>query len=228
MSDLARALRAIGLAAAVAVLGSCGGDDDGPAGPTGREGALSYSYAGDLSGTFGARGTFPEGAGDLPLGTWAAAARAAADSIAVVAVRERSQSPPRADVSGLFLPRVTAPATLQVSAACAGDACPQWFLFLNADVTGDAAAFEWGCAMLVGTVRVTSLSAARVAGTFNGTAGCIRGVTGEDVEATLTVTNGSFDVPFVSGLGAPVAAHRTRAYLHAARRHAVDVLRAHE
>jgi hypothetical protein len=59
-------------------------------------------------------------------------------------------------------------------------------------------AAAWHCALTSGSVVVTSLSSARVRGSFSGSGSCLPS-TGSPV--AFTVTNGSFDVPLVDIAG---------------------------
>ena len=186
----------IGRAAVLlAALTACGGND-GPTEPVATVNSMSFAYSGAASGSFAVSGEAGAGADG------AAALRFAGPPGMLVVVGMKTHSATRAALMHLVLPSVTAPRSLSLS----DEAC------LDFNTTCPLAAFapdmEAGQPSLTpdadledmyvftsGTVVVTSVSATRIAGTFEGTAETLS--LGEPSK-TINVSNGRFDVTVTS------------------------------
>jgi hypothetical protein len=167
------------LGALLTVATACGDST----GPTGFNGSLSFSHSGATSGTFNASGS--AFVGDPFGATWAAAVRDDANqSIAIAANLVRSST--TSDNVAIEFPQVSTG-----SVAIANGS--QVAIVFGRTQSGAAA---WSCDLTSGTVVVTSLSSTRARGSFSGTGSCLAATGGP---VAFTVTNGSFDVPAVSG-----------------------------
>jgi hypothetical protein len=176
------------LLALVLPLAACG-DDDNPIAPD-KTGSLSFTYSGDMSGTFSVSGEANFDNADYPQNAFAAAqTEGGAVSIAGI----RPTQPPKFDFAGIELEGVTGPRTIQVCAQPTGGACPLVFFLLGFNGNGDT--FDQGYVFTSGSVIISEINAERVRGSFQGTALFISGTGQPDFTRTITVTNGQFDVP---------------------------------
>jgi hypothetical protein len=153
-------------------------------GPGSLSGSLSFSYSGATSGTFDAAGS-PLGADDPFGATWAAAIRDDANQTIDVAANIARPSN-TSDNAVVHFPQLT-PGTVTIAN---GAQVPVTFGRTQSGTV------DRSCSLTSGSVVVTSVSGIRARGTFSGTGTCV-GTTGGP--AAFTVTNGSFDVPLVSG-----------------------------
>lgn len=95
-------------------LAACGDND--PAGPN-KVGSLSFTYSGDISGTFAVSGEAKSDDGDFPRNEFAAAQTENGD-VFILGVRPTQQ--PKFDYFGIALEGVTGPRTIQVCPLPAG------------------------------------------------------------------------------------------------------------
>jgi hypothetical protein len=161
----------------LAVTAGCG---DGT-GPGGVSGSVSFSHSGATTGTFSASGSVL--VADPQTATWAAGTRNdASQSIDVEGYVAHPSS--THDYVHVHFPQLTA-GTVTV----ANDATVS--IVFGQPQTGAA---TWYCTLTSGSVVLTSLSSARVRGSFSGSGSCLPS-TGSPV--AFTVTDGSFDVPLV-------------------------------
>jgi hypothetical protein len=168
-------------------LTACGKDD--PVGPD-PKGTLSFTYSGDISGTFSASGEPKPDAGDFPQ-TEFAAAQAENGNVLIIGLRPTQQ--PKFDYFGIALEGVTSPKTVQVCAQPTGGACPAVFYLRGFNGNGDT--FDQAYVFTSGSVTISEINAERVRGSFQGTAIFISGSGQPSFGRTITVTNGQFDVP---------------------------------
>jgi hypothetical protein len=168
------------LAALLPAVTGCG---DGT-GPSGMNGRLSFSYSGATSGTFDASGSIFSAD---PFGsTWAAGARDEAnETLAIAANLARTSN--SFDNVVIDFPQLT-PGTVTI----ANDA--HVAVALGQPQTGLP---TWSCDLTSGSVTVTFLTDSRARGSFSGTGVCFNGA---GTSGAFMVTNGSFDVPVVSGI----------------------------
>jgi hypothetical protein len=135
-------------------------------------------------------------------GTWAAAAWDQAEDQLVVA-GFRSQTAPNGDLFSLALGHTTGTGTvtLDQEPCLQGekDDCPIGVLGFN--MQPGQGEFDPSVAQLYivtsGTVNITTYTSDRVAGTFAGTAVHSEAFTGVPDPRTITIANGSFDVPLL-------------------------------
>ena len=156
-------------------------------------GSVSFTYTGARSGSYSASGEFER------LGTSSFVKKSFATGVNV-----NDASGPVIGILGyvpvtattghqvvLVLPPVTGGETLEIDPTCETVTfCPLGLVSfdINPDTQFDDSE---GYLFTGGTVHVTSATTDRVAGTFSGTAVDVTGT------KTLTVTNGSFDVPIL-------------------------------
>ena len=166
------------IGALLAVTAGCG---DGT-GPGGVSGSVSFSHSGASTGTFSASGSVL--VADPQAATWAAGTRDdASQSIDVEGYVAHPSS--THDYVHLHFPQLT-PGTVTIANGAAVD------IAFGQPQAGTA---TWYCFLTSGSVVVTSLSSARVRGSFSGSGICLPAASGSPV--AFTVTNGSFDVPLV-------------------------------
>ncbi len=176
-----------------AVLAAC----DGPtgAGETVDPGALRFTYAGSVSGTFGVEGApLLDARGRAAPGAWAVAgpsARFPEEKLTVVGYRGGAGGD--AVLFAISMPRLSAPGTVTIDRDCAGQQCASALLLFGSDEPHRPhAGVERTCEVLSGTVTVTSITAERVAGTFSGRGHCVGDVQ-RDPFLPFTLSEGSFD-----------------------------------
>ena len=176
----------------LAALAACGGGD-GPTEPVASDNSISFSYSGAASGSFAVSGVPGPGAD----GASAFSFDGEPPMLVVGGVKMHSAS--RAAFMNLILPAVTAPRSFSLSDDACLDfnaVCPL-ALFAPDMAAGPPslipdADLEEVYLFTGGTVVVTFVSAARVAGTFSGTA---QNTPLNNTPAkTITVSNGKFDV----------------------------------
>jgi hypothetical protein len=167
-------------------LAACGNDD--PTGPS-KVGSLSFTYSGDISGTFAVSGEANPDDGDFPRNEFAAA-QVENGEVFIFGVRPTQQ--PKFDYFGIALEGVTGPRTIQVCPLPAEN-CPAVFFLRGFNGNGDT--FDQAYVFVSGSVTISHMSAERVRGSFQGTAIFISGAGQPDFSRTITVTNGQFDVP---------------------------------
>lgn len=182
---------AAALAAAAMALSACG-DGTGSSGGT-ASGSLNFDYSGARSGSYRASGTFQR-TSDTTFAKQAFAVGARGTISGTTVIDLLSYQPGNAQTGNMVLielPNATGPATFSLDASCGTDDCPLAAIIFDTDPnasedSSDLYFFE------TGAVQVTSVSSGRIRGTFSGTATEFVG------DQTITVTNGTFDVPLVS------------------------------
>jgi hypothetical protein len=188
------------LAASLLVLAGCGDDTTGSSGE--EAGELSFSYSGDVSGSFAASGRSvdpsirsPTPGTEIAIGTRSPDANAGVQVVGIDPEGSGSQGR-TGDVVALSIPVTTGSATFRVSPTCLDEDCPFVLVALDTEITASVSPTPSGTFwfMETGTIRVTSASDERVRGTFSGTAISFDLATGQDF-GTMEIRNGSFDVP---------------------------------
>jgi hypothetical protein len=186
----------------VLALAACGGDGPTDPGPPETGGTVSFSFSGDQSGSFSAAGLIQGSPENPAFGTWAAAGWSQEDQqLAVAAFRARTA--PAGDVFVLALGNTTGTGTVTLNGApCLQgeeDGCAMGMLGFDVrqlgefDPTNDRV-----YAVMSGTVTITMYTADRLRGTFSGTAVHLLDLfTSAPEPRTLTIANGSFDVPLI-------------------------------
>lgn len=169
------------LAACASVLDS---DSIDPAGVT-------FSYSGSLSGSFASNGNAVRGGDGLPaFETFAVAQRDSIDGLLLGSFRKTGGS--HGDLFILQI-RGTDPITYTCGAITDGPRC-YGHLYIGVQTEGSASA-EHVYGISAGQVVLSEVSDSRVKGTFQLALQGIR-----DPSRTLTIENGSFDVPLVEGI----------------------------
>jgi len=177
------------LAAAAALAGckdSTGNDGVG-------SGSISFTYTGVRSGSYSASGEFeklgPSTFVKKPFATGVSLSDANGNVIGILGYVPVTATTGHQAV--LVLPPVSGGETLEIDPTCETVTfCPLGLITF--DINPDAQIDDsQGYLFTGGTVHVTSAANGRVKGTFSGTAVDVTGT------QTLTVTNGSFDVPLL-------------------------------
>jgi hypothetical protein len=179
-------------------------------------GSMAFSYTGARSGSYSVSGALTrQGANSfakIPFAAGVKLSDGAQSYIGIVAYLPVTATTGH-EVLFLF-PRPAAGANLALVDECADTSCPLGIVAFdtNPDVDVDnSEAFAFN----TGTVHVTAINSDRISGTFSGTAADIDGT------HTITVTNGTFDVPLVNETQFPTASRSapTTAFsrLHAPR-----------
>lgn len=192
-AGLTRSAR-IAAPALVAALAAC---DGGPTDPQPSAGASTVRFAYEGSGAEGVVSGAYEATGDPRAGqsrqTFAIGQRyRGAGAIQVVSDLQRPGDV--SDFAWVVIPRLDA-GTLAIDRACGTDYCPGVFFALEVKNTHGSQA-RYSCTLESGTVRVTSISATRVAGEFSGTGACIGAPGTADLEQ-VSVAGGRFDVKLI-------------------------------
>jgi hypothetical protein len=185
------------LAAAALALAACGGDGTGS---SVEPGSLSFTYTGARSGSYSATGSIRRTSDStFARQPFAVGAKGSLQGTSFVSIL--SYQPVTAETGNMALfdlANVTGPTTLSLSSACDADDCP--FAAIVFDTDPNASEDESDFYLFEsGTLNVTSVSGNHLRGTFSGTATEFFG------DATITVTNGTFDVPLVSPSQVPLA-----------------------
>jgi hypothetical protein len=184
------------------VLVGCGGDGPLPPEPRGPTGSVTFNFSGAHSGEFRAEGELSQGLQDITThGTWAAAAWIE-DEQQLGIVAFRGHSPPRGDGFALALGNISAPGTVTLNGeACLlgeEDDCMTGWVgfdtpFAQHDPMADDVFF-----ITSGTVTISTYTTDRLVGSFAGTAVHLLDLAMAVPEPrTLTIANGSFDVPLL-------------------------------
>jgi hypothetical protein len=169
------------LVASIAFLAGCNSDSTTPVSLVGQ---LGFAYAGALSGNFSANGHMPLTTTDQRTIAWAAGERAGTLVFVTSSVPRTAST---FDIIFIGTNRTT-PGSSAIDGVDTGIS-----LLLGANVNGTGQALQT-CFMFGGTVTITEISAARARGTFSATGDCSAPGGGS---STVTVTNGTFDVPFL-------------------------------
>ena len=173
-------------------LAACG--DDGPVGPE-RVGSLSFTYSGDIDGTFAVSGAKGREGENFPKNPFAAASRDRAGGIVHIDGVRPTQRP-KLDFAAITLIGVSGPKTIAVcaNAAVAPD-CPSIRFTLGENVTNSQ--FDHSYVFVSGSVIISEITPERVRGSFHGTAARLEAMGQVNLSRTVAVTNGHFDVPIV-------------------------------
>jgi hypothetical protein len=161
---------------------------DDPSGPGVTEDAsrVEFSYAGDLAGVFAVEGEYVPGTAPNTQ-TFAIATRQPGGTLEVNAYSQRPGA--RFDIASITLPN--AAVGQRAVEHCPGETCNSVSLGLDlGQAQGSQAAHS--CQLQTGTIRVTALSATRVAGTVSGSGFCFPADGGDTVP--FQITSGAFDV----------------------------------
>lgn len=171
--------------ALAAVLAAC----DSPSGivvDNGVDNRVSLAYAGGVSGSFVASGTFNSTAAPNTQ-TFAFSSLGADGTLEVVAYRQRGGN--RFDFATITVPDA-AVGDVAVN-VCPGETCASVSLALDVGrATGSVATHT--CRVETGTIRISALTATRATGTVSGTGSCVPATAGARIPFQLT--SGSFDV----------------------------------
>lgn len=184
-------LRRFALVASLALIAGCGDETTGPGGIV--TGSFSFNFAGGISGTYTASGSFPTNAAQQATTTWAAGEVVTADGDTYLA----SAVPASASTHNLvtiFAERITA-GSVSISSSCSPN-CGDFGFFFGLPNTGSAPPAQT-CFLTTGTVTFSTLSTTRAVGTFSGSGDC---VSAGGATTAFTVTAGTFDVPLVTGV----------------------------
>ncbi len=186
------------LAAFCAVLLAACGDGTGTQ-PLDPVGTVRFDYRGAISGSYEAIGELPIENGALPQPATGAAAIRRDSVLAVVAFRQSGGT--KGDGFSLLLGGIDGTGSYSIDAlGCqtAPGTCKVGVFARDLDAamlttTPDTAAIVSNAYVLAfGSVNVTRLTDVRVRGTFSGVA--VR-LSDQDLQNTVTITNGEFDVP---------------------------------
>ena len=175
-------------------LAACGDDDD-PIGPS-TTGSLSFTYSGDIGGSFSVSGEPRLDSRGLPQNEFAVATREAGE-VFIAGFRPGQES--TFDLFGIQLEGVTSPRTIQLCPVPT-TGCPSAGLFLELSSTGTS--FGRAYVLISGSITVSEINADRVRGSFQGTGILVDPVTGPDLTRTINISNGQFNVPVDNELGA--------------------------
>jgi hypothetical protein len=166
--------------------------------PFNPSGTLSFTYSGAINGSFAATGELVMPQGDVPAAVTGAGAWRQQEQLAFAASRTDGA---HVDAFSLILGDVTQTGTIAINvAACVSTPaqCRVGFFLPQVAVSELSSAPDIEAlrarafTMIAGDVTVTSISAMRVRGTFRGLA--VRG-TEVSLQHTITITNGTFDLP---------------------------------
>ncbi|HSU12882.1 hypothetical protein [Longimicrobium sp.] len=202
---------AAALLAATISLAACGDSTGSSVDP----GSLSFTYTGARSGSYSATGAIVRTSDTTfakqPFAVGAKGTLQGQTFVSILSYRPVTSS--TGDMVLFDLANVTGPTVLSLDAGCVADDCP--FAGIAFDTDPDASEDESDFYLFdSGTLSVTAVSGGRIRGTFSGTATEFFG------DATITVTNGAFDVPLVSPSRVPSASRASVATrLRAARSH---------
>ena len=193
-SSFSRALL-VSLALCIPVVG-CERSPTEPVQPV-RAPTLAFSYSGDISGSYNVEGDVPLDPDGRPRhGTWAAALQIPGSDLGITAARAKSA--PLADVFVIALHNVSVPGTYALDRNCNHDtptSCALGMLAFDYNWNTSEHRPDPYYLLVSGTITVTSIDADHVRGTFQ--VGGVRQAAGS---ATVSLTNGSFDVPIVRAL----------------------------
>lgn len=162
--------------------------DNSPSGPGEDESRITLAYTGGVTGTFVAEGD-PD-SGTVPAAqTFAIGHRYPADGwFEVIAYRQGGGT--RFDAATVTIP-LTGVGTVAIDRLCAQDVCPTVSIGLGIGRENGAVAAHT-CHLDQGTLRITTMSQTRAAGTVSGTGFCNPGGGGDQVP--FQISSGSFDV----------------------------------
>ncbi len=158
---------------------------------------LGFTYSGERSGTYQVQGDVPlNGEGRPRHGTWAAALQIPGSDLGITAAR--AAAAPLADVFVIALHNITAPGTYPLDGSCnhaTPTACALGMLAFGYSWNSSDPAPDPYYLLTSGSITIAAMDAARVRGTFQ-----VRGVRQPSGTGTISLANGSFDVPIVQAL----------------------------
>lgn len=159
--------------------------------------ALSFTYSGDRSGTYQVQGDVPLSAEGRPgHGTWAAALQVPGSDLSITAAR--AGTAPMADVFLIALHNITAPGTYSLDQGCnhqTPTSCAVGMFAFNYNWNTSDQLPDPYYLLTSGTITITAMDADRVRGTFQ-----LGGIRYPSGSATISLSNGSFEVPIVHTL----------------------------
>ena len=168
-------------------------DSTAPANP---EGSFSFTYSGGISGDFDVTGAMPSTPGAQETSSWAAGEVVAGGTnagIYVVAMTPRTST--THDFVVLIANRTNAGAATIDFDNCTAAVCST-VDFVFGIANGNGTGFLQICYLQTGTITITEVTETHLRGTFSGAGTC---TAPSQTETSLTVTNGTFDVPIVPG-----------------------------
>lgn len=158
---------------------------------------LGFTYSGERSGSYQVQGDVPLNAEGRPShGTWAAALQVPGSDLSITAAR--AATAPLADVFLLALHNITAPGTYSLDRGCNREtpmSCAAGMFAFNYNWDASDQLPDPYYLLVSGTITVTAMDADRVRGTFQ-----VGGVRLPSGSATISLVNGSFEVPIVRAL----------------------------
>jgi hypothetical protein len=192
-----RTIKLVAATLAAVALAACG--DSTGSNPKATSGSLSFTYAGARSGSYSAQGTF-QVQNDSMIVKQSFAAGLKVVSNGQTAMGLLSYVPVNSTTGNeliILFPGISGATSIDLDPNACTSQCPLALLAFDTDPN----AAEDNSQLFFftsGHVNVTSTSNGRMKGTFNGTAETLAG------DSTITVTNGSFDVPLLNENGQPV------------------------
>jgi len=177
-------------ATAVVFLGACSDTSS----PDPNAGALSFTFTGDVSGTFNVSGVFPTIEAQVGNAD-AAAGHKDTEHGGFDIAGVRAQAAGRFDLVTLFVPRLTAGSETINVTNCDTEGCAGFLMFTGVSNTDSHA--DSVCGLGTGTITVSSVTDTHVQGTFSGLGSC----TADGLTFTVfNITSGSFDVPLITSI----------------------------
>ena len=162
--------------------------------PTGITGTASFTYSGAISGTFNASGQMPINGSEWETASFAIGEVSVADDASgVIGFMPRTST--SHDNLLLGADRATT-GTVSLDNSCTGTNACGFAAMTFGQVNGGSSTVLFDCYLTAGSITITTISAARVVGTFSGTGECLPGGSGS--AQAFAVTNGAFDVPRVA------------------------------
>ena len=154
---------------------------------------MSFSFTGAGNGTYSASGVVPANQNAQVTTDWATGFRDVSEnSFVLISVQPTS--------GGVFnqvlinIPRLTTgSATVDVNCDSSTDNCAELAFLVGTNATGST--FQFLCGLETGTLTISTMTNTRATGTFSGTGTCFDD---EANETSFAVSNGNFDVAFVS------------------------------
>jgi len=159
--------------------------------------SLSFTYSGGSSGTYSVQGDVRLDGEQRPAyGTWAAALQVPGSDLSITAAR--AGAAPMADVFLIALHNISAPGTYPLDPGCTFDtptSCAIGMLAFNYDWNSSARLPDPLYVLVLGTITVSAMDAARIRGTFQ-----VVGIRPPALAPAISLTNGRFDVPIMQAL----------------------------
>jgi hypothetical protein len=168
---------------------ACGGNDNDVVGPE-KLGSLSFSYSGDISGTYSVSGEPKFDNDRYPQNPFGAAILGNNGFLRITAMRPTQR--PTVDGFMFRMGGITGPTTIPVCPQLIGPSCPDVVFSVKSNRPGEL--YNDPYQFTSGSVTISEITAERVRGNFQGTA-VFRSLTDQATTRTITITNGQFDVP---------------------------------